>query len=372
VRVGIMWRHYRERGGIAVYTDAIVRALLAQDSRTEYLLFVPPGARPVLTSPNLRVHEVAAHSRWTWDQWGVPAAAERERVDVVFNPKLSVPLRGRFRTAFALHGMEQFVHASSYPRLNRLYVRGSMTWYCRRADAIFSPSERVKSDIIERLGVPGEKIHVKAYGVADRFWNRLDPRDLERVRQRYTLPARFFLFVGGVTPLKNLPTLLRAMAMLQDRIPHTLVLSGFSRWKAGDGLALVRRLGLEDRVMNVGWVDDADQPALYQLATGLLFPSLYEGFGFPVVEAMASGCPVVTSTGGSLPEVAGDAALIVDPNDVQSLADAARRIAVDNECAQRLIELGYQRARRFRWDHVATLLRETFEGLVSGPPAGSV
>jgi glycosyltransferase involved in cell wall biosynthesis len=360
-----MWRHHGERGGIAVYTDAIVRELLARDDGTEYLLFVRPGVRPAYESPNLRIREVAARTRLSWDQLAIPSVAEQERVDVVFSSKMSVPLRGRFAAAFALHGMEQFVHADSYPVLNRWYNRSVMGLYCRRAGAVFCPSERVKADIAERLHVPRQKIHITPYGVADRFWAPVTPEDLERVRVRYNLPDEFLLFVGGLTPLKNLPTMLKAMALLRNRIPHQLVLTGFSRWKTESGLNLVRTLGLEDRVVNAGWVEDADQPALYRLASALLFPSLYEGFGFPVAEAMASGCPVVTSTGGSLPEVAADAALVVEPLDAQALADAAERAVCDRRCAEQLIERGYRRARAFRWDRVAASLSAVFAELAA-------
>ena len=363
MRVGIMWRHYGERGGIAVYTDAVVRELLARDDGTEYVLFVRPGVRPPYESPRLRVREVAARTRLTWDQVALPVAAAQERVDVVFSSKMSVPLRGSYAAAFALHGMEQFVHADSYPVLNRWYNRATMPLYCRRAGAVLCPTERVKADIVERLRVPPQKIRVTPYGVADRFWTPVSEADLERVRARYGLPERFLLFVGGLTPLKNLPTMLEAMALLRARIPHQLVLTGFSRWNTERGGGRVQARGLEDRVVNAGWVDDADQPALYRLAAALLFPSLYEGFGFPVVEAMASGCPVVTSTGGSLPEVAGDAALVVEPLDARALAEATERVVTDTACAGRLVAQGYERATQFRWDRVAAALAETFREL---------
>lgn len=370
VRIAIMWRHFWEKGGIGVYTDAVIRNLLQQDDRNDYILLVPPGARPSFAFPNLRRIEVTGRTRWSWDQWAVPRVAAREQADLVFNPKLSVPLHGPFATAFALHGMEQIVQARSFPRLDRLYVKATMPRYCRRADAILCPSERVKAEIAERMRVRPERIHVTPYGVGDRFLRAISPDQLLRVRERYGLPARYLLFVGGVTPLKNLPTMFRAMARLKDRIPHTLVLSGFTRWKSAGGLELLAPLALTDRVINVGWVDDGDQPALYRLASALLLPSLYEGFGFPVVEAMACGCPVITSTEGSLPEVAGGAALLVHPMDDEALADAVRQVVEDPERARQLAALGLQRAQSFRWDRTARRVGEVFDAVVLARRSG--
>lgn len=361
-----MWRHWDERGGIWVYTDSLVRELLKQDSHNEYLLFVPPGATPDIHGPNLRLVEIAARTRLGWDQLAVPAAAARERVDVVFNPKLSVPVRGRFLRAFALHGMEQFACASSYPVLDRVYVHSTMPLYCRRADAIFCPTEQVKSDIVKWLHARPDKVYVAPYGLADPFLGDVTAADLARVRERHDLPASFVLFVGGLTPLKNLSTMLRAFARVRSEVPHDFVLSGFNRWGDTSELGLIDELGLSDRVRQIGWVEAADQPALYRMASALLLPSLYEGFGFPVAEAMAMGCPVLTSRRGSLPDVAGDAALVLDdPTDVAAMAASLRRLLTDAEWASALIERGYRRSREFRWARVAGLVRSTFESLAA-------
>ena len=358
-----MWRHFGERGGIAVYTEAVIRGLLARDPRSEYVVFVSPGAEPQIAAPNLRYVPVASSTKLLWDQHAVPAAAEREGIDIVFNPKLAVPLRGRFRTAFALHGMEQVVEARHFPWANRLYVRATLPRFCRHADAIFCPSETVKGEIAGRMQVPASRIHVTPYGLQPQFLRPIADADLARVRKRYALPDRYLLFVGGLTPLKNLPTMLRAMALLRERIPHQLLLTGFSRWSTDSGMGAVQGLGLGDRVQNVGWIADEDQPAVYRLASALLLPSLYEGFGFPVVEAMACGCPVVTSTGGSLPEVAGDAALIVEAEDVEGLARAAQRLVEEPDLRARLVARGVQRAQTFRWEVVAARLHDVFTTL---------
>ncbi len=356
-----MWRHYRERGGIAVYSLRIVENLLRQDSINEYVLFLPPGVNLGPVAPNVRVIEIGARTRWTWDQRAVPAVAQREGLDLVFNPKLSVPLRGNFRTVFMLHGMEQFVEAEVFPPLDRLYVHAIMPRYCHHADAILCPSHTVKAHIVEYLGIESGKIHVTPHGLDHRFAEPVTDSDRQRVRARYRLPDQYLLFVGGLTPLKNLQGMLRAMGVLKSSIPHQLVLSGFDRWKSGPETKMIRTLGLRDRVVRIGWVASDDQPALYAMATALLFPSLYEGFGLPVIEAMASGCPVITSSRGALAEVAGESALLVDPLDPQDIADAVERVVGEPALAASLVERGRRRAAQFDWHRTAAQVLEIFE-----------
>ncbi len=369
MRTAIMWRHYHERGGVAVYTRRIVGHLLAQDQDTQYYVFVPEDVRDIgMTAANLEVVPVSASSRWTWDQMAVPKVAEECHADVVFNPKLSVPLRGGFKTAFMLHGMEQFVQAGVFPAIDRLYVQFMMPRYCHHADLILCPSRTVKEEIVERLGVTPQKILVTPHGLDQRFTHEIEARQLQAVREKYDLPKSYLLFVGGVTPLKNLPTILQSMAHLNGSIPHKLVLSGFDRWKVDPEIEAIDRLGLADQVIRLGWVADEDQPAVYAMASALLFPSLYEGFGLPVIEAMAAGCPVITSTGGALPEVAGDAALIVEPLDPVGLADAIRRVTSDRQMAQLLSERGRQRVRAFDWPATARRVRDAFVQLTQRQP----
>jgi glycosyltransferase involved in cell wall biosynthesis len=359
-----MWRHYGQRGGIAVYTRHILESLPRIDRENDYVIMLPPGQPPPgLGGDNVEFRTVGAASRWLWDQVAVPRFARRERIELVFNPKLSVPFAGGFRTVFMLHGMEQFVQSRVFPPVDRMYARVMMPRYCRRADGILCPSQTVKDDIIEHLRVPTDKIHVTPHGVDERFVSRVSEATRARVRARYELPPQYLLFVGGLTPLKNLGTILRAMKQLRQQIPHHLVLCGFHRWRSGPEFRLITELELADRVITAGWVDDEDLPCVYQMASALLFPSLYEGFGLPVLEAMASGCPVVASTGGALPEVANGAALLVEPTDFLALANAIRRLIEDPALTNRLVRLGTEHAARFSWLETAQQVRSVFAHL---------
>jgi glycosyltransferase involved in cell wall biosynthesis len=178
----------------------------------------------------------------------------------------------------------------------------------------------------------------------------------------YALPESFALFIGGINPLKNFGRTLTAFSQLTIG-PRHLVVLGFKRWKFQKDLQLVRELALENRVHFVGFVPDADIPAFYNRAEVLLFPSLYEGFGIPTLEAMACGCPVVTSMTGSSPEVAGGAAMLVDPYDVESIRAGIEHVVRDESLKQSIIAKGLRRCKDFSWDKTAAATLNLFESL---------
>jgi glycosyltransferase involved in cell wall biosynthesis len=227
-------------------------------------------------------------------------------------------------------------------------------------------TETGKRDLQEYLKVPPDKIHVvpEAYNPLCRPVD--DPAVLARARGKYRLPGRYVLFVGGITPLKNLPVLLRALARLGHDDPDLrLVLSGFKRWKFADDLALITSLGLRDRVVETGYVDDEDIPALYALARCFVLPSFYEGFGIPILEAQACGCPVVAASAGAMPEVAGGAALHFDPRNDEELAAAIRRVLDDPALRSSLVAAGFENAARYSWRTTAAATLRLFESLGS-------
>lgn len=184
---------------------------------------------------------------------------------------------------------------------------------------------------------------------------------------RYDLPNRFALFIGGILPLKNFGRTVQAFSQLTTG-PNHLVVLGFKRWKFQKDLELVRELNLEDRVHFVGFVPDEDIPAFYNRAEVLLFPSLYEGFGIPVLEAMACGCPVLTSMTGCSPEVAGDAAILVDPYDVESIRAGTERVLQDESLRRSMVARGLRRSKDFSWSKTAAATLELFESLLNSRP----
>ena len=230
--------------------------------------------------------------------------------------------------------------------------------FARAADAILTCSESTKWDIVDLIGVAPEKVTV-AYGAVDEDLVPVPrPEAVDGLAQRYGVRAPFILFVSTLEPRKNVEGLLRAFAMAAKDVPHSLVLIGRAGWKA-DGLdRLIAELRLADRVQRMGYLRSRDDlAAFYSAADIFVFPSFYEGFGLPVLEAMTCGCPVIASNRASLPEVGGDAAQYVDPDDTEGLAATIRMVLLNEGLAAAMSEKGLEQARRFSWGACA---RKTF------------
>jgi glycosyltransferase involved in cell wall biosynthesis len=218
---------------------------------------------------------------------------------------------------------------------------------------------------MELMRIPPEKIRVIYNGVNPRF-RPLDDRDyLARVARQYRLPKQFLLFVGLFSPRKNIAGILQAYAILKKKhqIIHQLVMVGERGWLYRADLELVQRLGLESDVVFPGFVEDEDLPAVYNLADVFIFPSLYEGFGLPVLEAMACGTPVVTSDLSALPEVVGDAGVLIDPRNPEEIASGVYRLLSNSKLASGLARAGLERSSHFTWTNAARELMAVFQEL---------
>jgi len=352
MRIGFMLRNLRELGGIKVYTVNLLEELLALEAGHDFVFLYDHPSLLGSYARRRQVQEVLVRfpTKLGWDQIAVPLAARRLGLDLIVNPKLSVPLLSGRPAVFTLHGAEQFAVRHVFKRHDRIYTRLMMPLFCRRAAAIISTTQMGIDEIVGYIGVDRRKLHPVHEAAHTRF-RPLPAAELAAVKERYRLPDRFVLFVGGLSPLKNFSNLLRAMALLEEDIP--LVAVGFLRWKYAQDVALVEELGLRDRVRQTGFVPDEDLPAIYNLASLLVLPSLYEGFGIPILEAMACGCPVVTSRTGCGPEVAGKAALLVDPYRPEDIAAGMRRVLGDPRLAAELVRRGREQAAGFSWHKAA-------------------
>jgi glycosyltransferase involved in cell wall biosynthesis len=352
-----MLRHFGEPGGIGVYTTNVLKALLRTDHEHHYLLIynTPAHLGRFSSFPQVTEKVVPASSKLWWDQIAIPHLARKERLDLIYNPKLSVPFFTRCKTVLVMHGAEQFAVPWAYKWYDRMYFSVANRLYCKRADAIISMTHTGAKDIARYMGANPRKIHV-VYEAYNEHCRVLDLAETAVVKKKYSLPERFMLFVGGLNPVKNFGNVLKAYKQVQGRSPHKLVVVGFKRWKFESDLELIEELGLRDQILFTGFVPDDDIPAFYNLADLFLFPSLYEGFGIPVLEAMACGCPVITTKTGCTPEVAGDAAFLVDPYNPDEIAKAIQQVLRDEGLRKDLIEKGLRRAKQFSWEKCA---RET-------------
>jgi glycosyltransferase involved in cell wall biosynthesis len=302
-----------------------------------------------------------------------PRLLRRLRVDVAHFTNGMVPLALSVPTVVTIHDMSLTMFPKYHPPRRVLLNRPLVDLAARRADAIITVSESAKRDIVRLYGSQAERIHVVHEAAAPSFQPVRDRAGLARVRERYDLADRFILYVGTIEPRKNLPKLIEGFASRRKsgQLPHQLVCAGPYGWLSRDIEDLIDRLQIEDAVRFTGYVPFGDLAALYSLAEMFVFPSLYEGFGLPVIEAMACGTPVVTGHVAALEEVGGGAVEQVGHLDADSLGDAMVRLAGDRQRRERLSTLGRERAQLFSWERAARETLKVYRHAVNGEVAAA-
>jgi glycosyltransferase involved in cell wall biosynthesis len=343
-----------------------------EEKDQQYTLLAPRFRRaytvraPQLSNRFREVEVVSALARlgenveqvW-WEQAGIVLAGTREKVDLLHCPYWSNPVWSPWPTVVTVHDVIQFVLPEyAWRKISRLYF-GLVSAGARRADAVITVSECSKRDIEKLLGLPPERIHVIGNAVDASLFPVRDPWLLANVRERYGIGPRFVLYFGGFDLRKNVPRLIQAYARLPERLrrEYQLVIAGRYQHLGHplypDPRVTVHSLGLEGNVVFTGQIREQDKGPLYSAATLFAFPSLYEGFGMTPLEAMACGTPVVTSNRSALPEVVGDAGVLVDPYDTDAIAQALAEVLENTGLREELSRRGLERARRFTWPQVA-------------------
>lgn len=315
-------------------------------------------------------HEVCTRidERWwhrIWHRLKLPLPVEwlTGPVDLFHSPDFTLPpTRQGTRTLVTVHDLSfmRLPHCFAPTLLD--YLNANVPAAIRRADRVLADSEHTRRDVIEMFGVPEARVQTVLSGVESRFKPIQDAEYLETIRRKYGLPPRFILSLGTIQPRKNYGTLIRALPHLRAT-DVSLVIVGGKGWLYEDIFEQIKTLNLSERVLFPGFVDDADLPALYNLAEVFALASLYEGFGLPPLEAMACGVPVITSNNSSLPEVIGDAGLLLEAGDTDAWVDALDRLLDGAALRHTLSERGRQRAARFTWHKAARDLLAAYESL---------
>ena len=364
-------------GGIGRYAINLTRAMLAEAAaRRRELEFViltgPQTSRSVMEEFRglCNEHFLGAKSSLLRSFVHIPLALRRTRIDVFHGmDHVGIPFLGKTgKCVVTVHDVIPLVLPRTFTRRHRLVVRTALARVGRQADLIIVPSRAVQRDVVQYLRVPEDRVAVTPHGCEARFNPSRDAAAMGAATARYGLPARYLLAVGTLEPRKNLTTLVRAFARLRERseIDRTvgLVLAGARGWLDDPIFRTVQSLGLEDAVCFPGFIDDDDLPTLYRGAELVAFPSLYEGFGLPLLEAMACGVPVVASNTSALPEVAGGAAMLVEPLDVDAMGRAIASVLRDETLRGRLREDGIARASEFSWQTAARRTLDAYASLV--------
>jgi glycosyltransferase involved in cell wall biosynthesis len=365
----------RRQSGVGSYAQRLIGGLATIDRQNHYTCLVAadgpglPVAQPNVAAAPTRV-SFEDHLRGDlWLLTYLPLRLRKLRTDVYHGPAVFLPhAKLGYRTVVTIFDLVSFLFPETVPRKYSLYMRLMTRLAAWSADRIITLSDATKQDLERILRVPSGKIVVIPGGVGPEFAAPLPPGAVAAVTQRYGLRPPYCLFVGNLEPRKNLTGLIAAFALVRRRLGAAapapqLVLVGTRAWLHSSIFRAVETHGLRDDVVFTDYVPIADLPALYAGATCFVFPSLYEGFGLPVLEAMAAGTPVIAARAGSIPEVAGDAALLVDARVPEELAAAIETVVMDARLRERLIAQGRARAATFDWASVARRTLAVYEAV---------
>lgn len=354
--------------GAGVYIIQLIRTLAAEAGAHSFVVFTQRSRRPLIETPQLtgvewiETPDLSPARRLVWEQVALPRLTRRAGIEVLHSLHYTRPYFLPCASVVTFHDMTFFL----YPKLHTLSKRLFFPWMtrmsARKARAIIAVSENTRRDAMRILKVAPDKIFTVQNGIGTEFRPIDDPALLEVCQKKYNLKQPFILYVGTVEPRKNLPLLLRSFARLAaQRSDFSLVVVGRLGWMYEDVFHLVESLGLVGQVQFTGYVPAEDLPMVYNLAQIFVYPSLYEGFGFPPLEAMACGVPVITTASSAMQDQVGDAAILTPPGDEQALYEAIDRLIHDPELRRMLSVRGRSRAAQFTWQTTAQKTLQVYQ-----------
>ena len=349
MRIGIDVTKACHRDGIGTYTRQLVRALMDIDTVNQYRLYYLPNISSESDLKNI-------FERMS-DNFMIQGDIDHatDEVDIFHSTAFRIPRRFKGKLVFTVHDLTFITHPEYHTLSNKIYcLRATTAAACYNAKFI-AVSTHTKHDMIEYLGIPEEKIDV-IYEAADKkFQPVCNDENNKYLSDKYGIQHPYIFNVGTIEPRKNIKRLLHAYSMLPEDIKATysLVVAGGGGWLNSDIYSFVKESGLDNRIKFLGYVDDNDLPILYGSSDLFVYPSIYEGFGLPVLEAMSCGAPVIISQVSSLPEVTGDAAILIDPYDVNSIKVAIIKVLTDRDTNVELRVSGIKRSQYFSWEKTA-------------------
>ena len=346
---------YTHKTGTENYATILLQNLLRIDQQNQYRIYLSQSNdSDYLRQSNVETRVINYPRLWT--QMGLAKEVAIHQPDVLFIPAHTMPIlhRPSLRSVVTIHdlGYEYLPQYHQFP--HKLYLNRTTEFAARHATRLIAVSEFTKQDLIRKLAVPAERISVVYEGVDLEANKRPSEEHIRQVKQKYGLIRPYIVFVSTIQPRKNLVRLIEAFAQIADQFPQLdLVLAGGKGWLSDDIYAAPSRLKIEDRIKFLGYIDESDKPALYSGAELTAFVSLFEGFGLPVLESMACGTPTVVANASSLPEVAGDASVLVNPTDVTDIAHGLNKLLSEPRLRRELIDRGFVQAKKFSWQTAA-------------------
>jgi glycosyltransferase involved in cell wall biosynthesis len=373
-------------GGSEIYIRNLVKWLERVDDRNEYVVFVNKESAGVFTPVTAKMKVVSCPirassrpARILWEQIALPIQVKLHKLDILLSAGMTAPFFCPVRSILVIYDLQHVNMPENFTRLQLFFLKTIIYLSAKRANSLIAISNKVKDDIIRHYNIDGSGISVVYLAADTDIFRPASAADIESVRKRYDLPARFILYTASSLPHKNYERLLEAYKKVRDAGSTRgagssrgadstrgqgegvkLVLIGARDYGHGVIAEKISELGLEADVLFLGWLPFEDVASIYSAATAFVFPSLHEGFGLPVLEAFASGVPVVCSKIAPVTEVAGDAALLVDPLSVDAIAKGISRVLTEDGLRKRLVSAGLARAAAFSWEKTALGTIKTF------------
>lgn len=372
IGINLLWMVPSVVGGSETYTTRLLRGLIDRESEFEYTLFALPQfahAHPDLATAyecayapltgQIKSFRVAGENSW------LALQTRKRKIDLLHHGGGTMPLLRRSRSVLTIHDLQYLYFPEYFTSTKLRFLRTMVPRSAEAARRVLVPSEYSRRTVIERLSIDPSLVVVVPHGIAPRDEVEL-PTD---VRGRYGLAGPYFLYPAATYPHKNHLTLLEGFAKLLGRHPDaSLVFTGAKAWQEwsvakemGERIDReIDKLGISEQVKRLGYVSTGDLEALYNEATALTFPSRFEGFGAPILEAMARGCPVIAANATALPEVVGDCGRLVSPDNAEEWAEAMRELIEDEETRASFVKAGLERAPEFGWDRSAAILEDAY------------
>lgn len=376
MRIGIeAQRLFRpHKHGMDVVALELIRAIQRTDTQNEYFIFVKPDTdhKCLQDTDNVKIVEIPGSNYALWEQLQLPRFAHKYKLDVLHCTANTAPFFCDVPLVLTLHDVifmekkERKSSSSAYQRYGNMYRSWIVPHVTKKATQVVTVSNYEKGQITAQLPLREDKISVVYNGLSTYFRRPSTPAQEALVKQRYHLPAQFLFFLGNTDPRKNLTNVLEAFSKLAEKEENIeLVIGSLSEQNIENELIKLNLLHLRRRIRCIGYVPDFLLPIIYKQAEVFLYPSLHEGFGLPILEAMSCGTPVVTSTSTAMPEVAGDAAFLVNPYDVNDILRGLEEALTHNTLRSSKVTAGLQRVNQFSWDTSARQMQEIYQSIAS-------
>jgi glycosyltransferase involved in cell wall biosynthesis len=360
--------------GHSSYVANLIKQMLTLDFFKEHKCILYCRGNPSLTSSSefdsVSFKACRFKNRKLCEQLWLSCIAPFDGLDL-FHSTWSLPLVSPKRSILTLHGLAAYLYPELFTTAYKIYLKMTIKRNVTKATRYIAISQSTKEDFIEYMKIPESKIDVVHHGVDIKFFEKiLDDKKINELKKNYSLPNNFILFVSALIPIKNIETLIKAYHNLirdnKNLSDIGLVIAGSKGWQYEPIFNLVHKLKLQDKIVFTGYFPQRDLPTLYSAAKLFVLPSIYEGFGIPVVEAFACGTPVITSNISCLPEVAGDAAILVDPKEPEELANAMVKVLSNHSLQKEMIKKGMARAKEFTWRKTAEKTIESYNKALNG------